>query len=179
MVENWLAALLDSGKAAGAIRVPDQTLTKHFFGPPLWRHFSLAEARLRRSHSTDVHINPSTLNCEEWRVQCEKRPLLLFLGSRRWAQLPQHLPQSRPRRSCRLRCLPQTRKKSVTSAMHGAAAGGALTTTAAIEYYRIHTTTMTGLATIDHRTTMAVLITGADIEVGITGGTTTTEVSSS
>jgi hypothetical protein len=44
--------------------------------------------------------------------------------------------------------------------MHGAAAGGDLTITAAIEYYRIHTTTMTGLATIDHRTTMAVLVTG-------------------
>jgi hypothetical protein len=63
--------------------------------------------------------------------------------------------------------------------MHGAAAGGDLTIAAAIEYYRIHTTMMTGLATIDHRTTMAVLVTGGDIEVGITGGTTTTEVSPS
>ena len=46
---------------------------------------------------------------------------------------------------------------------------------------RIHTTTMTGLATIDDRMAiMAVRVTGVGIEVGIAvGKMTTTEVSSS
>ena len=59
--------------------------------------------------------------------------------------------------------------------MHGAAAGGALTmTAAAIEYCRIHTT-MTGHATIDDRmTTTGIRVTGAGIEEGIAVGTTTT-----
>ena len=72
------------------------------------------------------------------------------------------------------------RKKSATSAKHWAA-GGARTITAAMDTIRIHTTTMTGLATIDDRMAiMAVRVTGMGIEVGIAvGKMTTTEVSSS
>ena len=75
------------------------------------------------------------------------------------------------------------RKKSATSAKHWAA-GGARTITAAMDTIRIHTT-MTVLATIDDRmATMAIRVTGADIEVGMevgiaVGKMTTTEVSPS
>ena len=75
------------------------------------------------------------------------------------------------------------RKKSATSAKHWAA-GGARTITAAMDTIRIHTI-MTVLATIDDRmATMAIRVTGVDIEVGIevgiaVGKMTTTEVSAS